>query len=123
VQLSRSDPRHVDTFWPLALTLDLRYRAPSWQRPAGAGPFEQPYRLTELVLFYYYLYSQDRVQAVHQVRVPSRRRYPSLGTCLVRLQEHLSAEPRALLVETLQQLVRAERRPALTDAQGMLRRR
>jgi hypothetical protein len=57
VELSRRNPEHIDAFWPMAVTLDLRFRSASWQRPAGSSPVDEPYRLIELVMYYYVPYT------------------------------------------------------------------
>jgi hypothetical protein len=63
VELSRRHPEHVETFWPMVLTLDLRFRASPWKRPAEislADLAEHPYRLTELVMYFYVLGTTGR---------------------------------------------------------------
>jgi hypothetical protein len=113
VHLSRTDPRHVDTFWPMAAALDLRFRSAAWQRPAAVSLVEAPYRLTELLFYYYYIYTLQHG--------PNRkRRTASLAMCVQRLVEHLSAEQRAFVRPTLRELAQTEEQPAFSDASGLL---
>jgi hypothetical protein len=60
VELSRRNPDHIDTFWPMALTLDMRFRAEPWSRPAEYGLIDHPYRMIELVMYYYVLGTMER---------------------------------------------------------------
>src|SRR5262245_29758760 len=64
VELSRRDTRHVETYWPLVLTLDLQYRSAPWQQSTGAHPVERPCRLTDLLFYYYVLYTPRKFQFV-----------------------------------------------------------
>jgi len=116
VQLSRMDAKQTAAFWPLAFDLDLRYRSPSWRRPIGVSLADQPYRLTELVFYYYVINTLQR-------SADGQRPYPSLGRCLLELDEHLSAEQRGLVIDTLSQLAQEDRRPEFGDAVGLLLRR
>jgi hypothetical protein len=113
VELSRRSAENVAMFWPMALTLDLRFRAKPWQRPADAALVDQPYRLTELVMYYYVLYTISQPT--------QRRRYPSLARCLRRVLPCLSDGEKRLLKETLEDLARQEKKPAFGDANGLLR--
>jgi hypothetical protein len=120
VQLSRMDVLHTAAFWPLVLDLDLRYRSAPWRRPEGARLFEQPYRLTELVFYYYVI---NTLQRQSGDTTNGQRPYPSLARCLVGLDAHLSAEQRELMIDTLYQLAQEERWPEFGDAAGLLLRR
>jgi hypothetical protein len=132
VELSRRNLDYVDSFWPQALTLDLRFRAASWQRRTAAV-FEQPYRLTELVMFYYVVFTHDPepdpdlpMEGEGDAEgngTPPRRGYPPLATCLGRIVSQLSEEQGGLLRESLRELARQERHPAFGDALGLLCRR
>jgi hypothetical protein len=114
VQLSRMDRLHTAAFWPLVLDLDLRYRAASWRRPVGASLVDQPYRLSELVFYFYDINTLQRENG--------QRLYPSLGKCLLHLDEHLTADQRKLTLDTLNQLAQETRRPEFGDAVGLLLR-
>jgi hypothetical protein len=155
VELSRRNPEYVDTFWPMALTLDLRFRSASWKRLDDRGLVDWPYRLTELVMYFYVHYTTPRQRtdelrprAEHdqlpedffRERIRQRRRrepeeqelrlrefhhvmkrhYLPLATCLRRVLGQLSEEQTALLMDTLRELARHERRPAFGDAHGLL---
>src|SRR5262249_978591 len=91
VQLSRTDYRYVETFWPQPIALDLHFRAAAWRRPAGTRLFEQPYRLTDLIFYYYVIYS------LHGRDPRTGRNIPSLGLCLQRLARAWSEPERALV--------------------------
>jgi len=123
VELSRRNLDHVDAFWPLALTLDLRFRAANWQRPTGTL-LEQPYRLTELVMYHYVLATRppafDLDALPDEANSPAPRRYPPLATCLRRFYRQLTEVQAALLLDTLRELARQERQPAFGDAHGCL---
>ena len=114
VHLGRQNPRHVDTFSPMALALDFRYRSAPWQRERGVPVVDQPYRLCELVCYYYVLYTVKREPRTGD------RPYPSLTSCLLRIWKELSGDQQALLGDTLRGLLRSERRPAFGDAYGYL---
>jgi hypothetical protein len=116
VQLSRSDSRHVAQFWPMVLTLDLRYRSEAWQRSPGVSLVEQPYRLTELLFYYYVLYTLARGRN-------GKRTVPSLARRVQRLGDRVSETQRELMAETLNNLAKAERRPDFGDALGLLQKR
>jgi hypothetical protein len=113
VELSRRNPDHIDTFWPMALTLDMRFRASPWERPADYSLVDLPYRMFELVMYYY------AFQTIYRA-ANGRRRYPSLLSCLRRIRGKLSESEDDLLMETLRDLARHERRPAFGDAHGLL---
>lgn len=128
IELSRRNGDQVETLWPMVLTLDLRFRAEPWQRPAEFSLLDRPYRMTELVMYFYVLAThepepddlylvEDEAQAV-----PPRRRYPPLATCLRRIRRQLSEEQTALMKNTLRELARTERHPAFGDAHGLLLR-
>jgi hypothetical protein len=130
VYLSRAKPEYIDRFWPEVLTLDLRFRAAPWQRPADTLPIEQPYRMTELMLYFFVDRTQPKEEifaggelpdyVVEQPEMEPPRRYPSLATCLRRIFKTLSAEQKALLSETLRELSWEKGRPAFGDAHGVL---
>ncbi len=116
VQLSRTDVRHVRSFWPQVLELDLRYRAAPWRRPAGTRVFQRPYRLTDLVFFYYVLYT------LHGRNMPGAKDGPrSLALCLKELAGAWSPAERALVRAALAELAEEEQRPAYSDALSFLR--
>ena len=115
LHLSRSEPRHAATFWPLVLALDLRYRPEPWQRPTGTAIVDRPYRLTELLFYFYVLYTLHR-------RADGERRYPSLVSCLRRFVDELSNDAHDLVLDVLDELARTQKRPAFGDAFGLLRR-
>jgi hypothetical protein len=126
VELSRTDARHVDTYWPQVLALDARYRGEPWQRPPGVHPVEQPYRLTDLLFYYYLLYARTRASPRFAVRagvlinvVPTT---PTLGSQLKRMAPQLSAEQVGIACRALRELAAVERRPAFGDALGLLSR-
>lgn len=121
VQLSRMNPVHVGTFWPLVLDLDLRYRAVSWQRPDSVALVDQPYRLTELV-FYFYVINTLQRSAVEEGARETRRPHASLATCLASLNGHLTDAQWELMIDTLRELARTEKRPEFGDACGLLLR-
>ena len=116
LHLSRMEPGHVAVFWPLAIALDLRYRSQPWERPPGIAMADQPYRLTELLFYFYVLYT------LHREPGDGNRRYPSLVSCLRRFVEELPDDAHGLVLEVLEGLARAHRRPAFGDALGVLRR-
>jgi hypothetical protein len=113
VQLSRSNPVHVDRFWPMVLTLDMRYRSAPWQRPAAVSVAEQPYRLTELLSYYYFLYT---------VEPKGVRTTPLLADCVQRVWDRVSNDQREFLAQTLRDLAKSERRPEISDASGLLQK-
>jgi hypothetical protein len=114
VQLSRADQRFVQTFWPQAIALDLRYRAAPWRRPAGTRLFEQPYRFTDLILYYYEIYTLNR----DSQGVPL---YPGLSSCLVALAPDWKPLERNLVLTALQELKEEVFRPVFSDALGLLK--
>ena len=116
LHLSRTQPHHAANFWPLVLALDLRYRSEPWQRPPDAAIVDQPYRLTELLFYFYVLYTLHR-----QARDGSRR-YPSLVSCLQRSAPDLPDDAFGLVLEVLEGLRAPQKRPAFSDALGLLRR-
>jgi hypothetical protein len=127
VELSRTDETHVDTYWPQVLALDARYRGEPWQRPEGVHPVEQPYRLTDLLFYYYVLYTLNRVRppllARGNVRTDAVPGTPTLGRQLKRLAPQLSAEQVAIARRALWELEAAEpQRPAFGDARRLLPR-
>jgi hypothetical protein len=133
VELSRTNTVHVDTYWPQVLTLDARYRVGPWQRPEGVHPVDQPYRLTDLLFYYYVLYTLHCVPP----RLHSGRSFyhgldlrtagsvtPTLGSQLKRIAPRLSAEQVEIARRALRELEVVEpRRPAFGDALGLLPRR
>jgi len=114
VYLSRLDLRHVETFWPLAIALDLRYRAVPWQREAGVSLVDQPYRFTELLFYCYALHSGAR-RPDSDVRI-----HPSLASAVQRLAPALSPEQRGFMMQTLRDLGRSAGLPDFGDAAGLL---
>jgi hypothetical protein len=112
VELSRTDAQHVDMLWPAAIALDLRFRSEGWVRPPGASIVDRPYRFSELLFYFYVLYSLHH----KQYAAPP----PSLGRCLQRIVPRLSEEETQLVGETLTQLEREQRRVLFGDAYVML---
>jgi hypothetical protein len=111
VELSRTDPRHVDVYWPQVLALDRRYRGGNWYRPEGVHLVEQPYRLTELLFYFYLLYT---------LQSPP----PTLGSHLKRLVPYLGAGEIEIARRALEELAASKQsRPAFGDALGLLPRR
>jgi hypothetical protein len=115
VQLSRIDVKYARQFWPLIITLDLRYRAANWKRPRMTHVYEQPYRLTDLVFYYYEIYTKDRDSN-------GLSRFPSLGACLLQIIPDLSSEQLSLASIALGELETAEQRPSYGDALGLVSR-
>jgi hypothetical protein len=115
VELSRRDPRHVEVFWPAAIALDQRFRNQPWERPANVLLHEQPYRLCEL-LFYYFVVSTVQLKK----KEPP---LPSLGRCLRRIAPQLTPEQKQLVGDTLRQMERGDWRDVYGDAFGMLMHR
>jgi hypothetical protein len=107
VELSRSDRQALAVLWPQVLTLDLQYRAAAWQRPPLTQLVEQPYRLTDLVFYFYVLYTLGSGA-------------PLLGDCLEGLAPQLSAEQLELARRALRELAVREKRPVFGDALGLL---
>jgi hypothetical protein len=130
VYLSRLEPRHVESFWPMVVALDQRYRFADWTRPAGVALVDQPYRLTDLLFYYYVLHTLER-QPPHSLPggvVPTladfRMRYPSLGACLLRIVPLVTDAGRALVRRVLEELMRsAGHRVLYSDAYGLWNRR
>jgi hypothetical protein len=102
VQLSRMHRRHVMTFWPLVLTLDLRYRSAPWSRPRGRSLVDLPYRLCELLFYYYFKYTLQQRRGPNHRR--AERQYPTLGSLLEQLAGELSEEQVQLACATLREL-------------------
>jgi hypothetical protein len=119
VELSRTDPRYVDTYWPLVLTLDLTRRPGPWRRPKGVQAYERPYRMSEL-LFYYYVINTLQMTAWP---MPPRHRFETLGSHLQRLRPHLDSGQLGAARSSLTELVAAQGRPAFGDALGLLNER
>jgi hypothetical protein len=127
VELSRTDSIHVDTYWPQVLALDARYRGEPWQRPERVHPVEQPYRMADLLFYYYVLYTLNRVppRLLYRVDVQANSvpGTPTLGSHLKRLAPQLSAAQVAIARRALWELEAAEpRRPAFGDARRLLPR-
>jgi hypothetical protein len=129
VQLSRTDRQYAQSFWPEVFSLDLRYRNRPWQRPAGVRVYEQPYRFTDLLFYYYVLYSKqfqrigdlrwDPVQGWQ--RHKERPASPSLGSLLKGMQPALSAGQLHVIEQALRELAEEDtRRPTYGDALGLL---
>ena len=114
VQLSRTDYRFVKTFWPQAIALDLRYRPAPWRRPTDTQLFEQPYRLTDLIFYFYVLYT------LHGRDPRTGRAIPSLGLCLQRLARDLSEKERGLVQQAVKELAEEQRRVVFLDAFGLV---
>jgi hypothetical protein len=127
VELSRTDSIHVDTYWPQVLALDARYRGEPWQRPEGVHPVEQPYRLTDLLFYYYVLYTLNRLAAPLLSRGAVRRdggpATPTLGRQLKRIAPRLNAEQLEIARRAIRELKAVEpQRPAFSDALSPLLR-
>lgn len=121
VQLSRSHRRHVETFWPMAIALDQRYRCEPWTRPAGTAIVDQPYRFTELLFYFYALYTlhQDGI-SVPMLSLSTHKRYSSLGFCLMGVAPRLSLAQLDFVADVLTQLEQQEGRVAFGDAHGLI---
>lgn len=111
VELSRRAPRNVEVLWPAAVALDQRFRFAAWERPPGSTLIDRPYRLCELVFYYY------AVSILHLKR--REPRLPSLGRCLRRIRELLTPEQVQLVGDTLRQMERDDWRAVYGDAFGM----
>lgn len=127
VELSRRNPKWVECFWPLVLTLDLRFRADCWQRPENESLVDEPYRLFELLVYYFVIYTRslENVGAGNGnvgYHRDCRRRYPPLATYLRRFANELDDIQTALLLDTLRPMSRQLRRPEIGDAFGVLLR-
>lgn len=133
VELSRRNPEHVERFWPMVLTLDLRFRAEPWQRPEDASLVDEPYRLFELLVYFFVVYTrtkaftgESRMETnIHGFPVhvtDYRRRYPPLATYLRRFVKRLDGDQRTLLMDTIRPMSRQQRRPEIGDAFGVLLR-
>jgi hypothetical protein len=128
VELSRSDPKHVEVFWPAVVALDERFRFAPWRRPEGVSLVDQPYRMCEMVFYYY------AVSTIHlKNRTPSfmtrvmkgfgtAPRLPSLGRCIQRVIPQLSETQKKVVGDTLRQMEREEWRALYGDAFGMMKR-
>jgi hypothetical protein len=112
VELSRHDPGNVEKFWPAVIALDQRYRSEPLIRVTGMAPVDQPYRMCELLFFYYVILS------LHTL--PGYPRAPTLGTCLLLIREQLTREQIKAVGETLRSLAEEQGRKAYSDAYGML---
>jgi hypothetical protein len=127
VELSRRNPEHVERFWPMVLTLDLRFRADPWQRPEGEPLVDEPYRLFELLVCFFVVYtraleSSGRQRQESPYSLIYRRRYPPLATYLRRFVHQLDNDQRSLLMDTIRPMSRQQRRPEIGDAFGVLLR-
>ncbi len=60
VQLCRTDAKYVQRYWPDVLLLDVNFRNEDWRHDADCHLIDQPYRLTDLVLYYYAIYTRNR---------------------------------------------------------------
>jgi hypothetical protein len=115
IQLSRTDLRHVELLWPQAIALDLRYRPAAWRRPRGARVFDLPYRLTDLIFYFFRTYTLT-------LKDPwTGKEYPSLGACLRAIGPGLAAGERALVRTALEELREGECRAAYSDALSLFR--
>jgi hypothetical protein len=122
VHLSRLAPRHARTFWPLVIELDLRYRAAPWRRPEGRAIVDLPYRLTELLFYYYALHARGK-QGPRSPRWRDEGTYSAgwtLGAQLHGLRPSLDQRKRAFVTEVLEELWRWEKRIAFSDALGLV---
>lgn len=115
VQLSRINIRYVEQFWSLAITLDLRYRAVNWRSPTTKAVYQHPYRLTDLIFYYYEIYTKDRDEL-------GRSRYPSLGACLLRVVPNLTHEQVRIVRLALDELGIRDLQEGYGDALGLLSR-
>jgi hypothetical protein len=125
VELSRRDSKHVQTYWPQVLALDAQYRSAPWERPEGVHLVDQPYRLTDLVFYYYVLYTPPQPfyydLITRQYVQPSSP--PSLGSCLQRILHELDSGQFEMATRALEELAAAEpQRVAFGDALGLLNR-
>ncbi len=133
VELSRMAPRHVETYWPQVLALDLRYRSARWERPAAAHLVAQPYRLTDLVFYFYAIYTPRRYYYSYPAAAWEGLAYqlheaehspPSLGSRLQRIAGALSSDQAEVACQALRELAAAEaHRTVFSDALGLLGRR
>ncbi|HYT89157.1 MAG TPA: hypothetical protein VEL76_10650 [Gemmataceae bacterium] len=125
VELSRTDRRHVDTYWPQVLALDRQRRPERWQRPEGVHLSNEPYRFTELLFYFYVLYTiRSHPQDPYDWRIGKHKgNNPTLGSHLKRLLPRLGEGEIAIARCALKDLAAAEpHRPAFGDALGMLSR-
>jgi hypothetical protein len=122
VQLSRTDLRHVCTFWPQVIALDMRYRSAPWQRPQGSRVFEQPYRLTDLLFYYYVGFTLGPIRLMLSGRSwTAMTPYPSLLACLTAIAPGWTPPAKELILRALRQLAEDEpNRQAYRDALGYL---
>jgi hypothetical protein len=125
VQLSLTDQQYAQAFWPHVFSLDLRYRNRPWQRPSGVHAYEAPYRLTDLLFYYYILYAKQRqlrhtYDRVQGWRYQERPASPSVGAILLALKPALSAGQLLVIDRALGELAAQDRRPTYHDARGML---
>jgi hypothetical protein len=128
VELSRTDPRHVDAYWPQVLALDRRYRGERWRRSAGVHLVEQPYRLTDLLFYFYVIYTLHLFPLEPISEWTTRHKVPgnptTLGSHLKRLAPRLAEPELAIARWALEELAAAEpNRPAFGDACGLLHRK
>src|SRR4051812_20578695 len=59
VQLSRAGEQYVRRYWPDVLQLDANFRAGVRVRPPDTHLIDRPYRLTDLLLYYFALYTRN----------------------------------------------------------------
>jgi hypothetical protein len=93
VQLSRTDGKYVRRFWPEVFSLDAHFRNGDWRHDPECHLIDQPYRLTDLVFYYYDLCT----------RAP-RPRWPSVGSHLSGLWPDLNVEQQATVRRAVQRL-------------------
>jgi hypothetical protein len=122
VELSRTDSKYVDTYWPQVLSLDARYRCEPWVRPAGVPLVEQPYRFTDLLFYYYALHTITPHTAMTAQPGVVRVESPSLSSRLIRVLPNLNDEHVEIARRALEELNTADRRPVFGDALGLLNR-
>jgi hypothetical protein len=124
VELSRTDSAHAATYWPQVMALDVRYRGEPWQRPKGVPLVERPYRMTELLFYYYVLYTRTPFLVYRpELRRLGTYRAGSLWDQLKGLAPALRAEQAEITRQALRALSASEpSRPDFGDALGLLNR-
>jgi hypothetical protein len=96
VELSRVDGKYVRRFWPEVFGLDANFRGGDWRRDPECHLIDQPYRLTDLVFYYYEI----------NTRAPRQHggRRPSVGSHLSALWRDLNADQQATVRRSAQDL-------------------
>ena len=96
VQLSRTHDKYVRRFWPEVFRLDVNFRNADWRPNPDCHLIDQPYRLTDLVLYYYEIYTRGiYIQVVGQPW-NNRKAFPSVGNWLEVLWPELAPEQREI---------------------------